>query len=843
MRAKGDDALSRPNDETDFEALKREYPFLARLNKQQLQAVAYTDGPQLVVAGAGSGKTTVLTSKIAYLLKLGYPAWSILALTFTNKAAREMRERVERATGVVMARSLWMGTFHSIFSRILRVEGHVFGFTPQFTVYQPSDTRSMLKAIVKEMGLDDKVYKPNVLSARISEAKNMLVTPKKYRENAGALKRDSQDNIPRLNEIYGEYFTRCHRANSMDFDDMLLYTFILLDAYPELRQKYSQKFRYILVDEFQDTNFAQMAILQLLCTAPDDAKQTESLPTICAVGDDAQSIYGFRGARIDNILSFDKIFPNTRIFKLERNYRSTQTIVNAANSLIHKNEGQIPKTIFSENEVGAPLMLNELSSDIEEGEMVCNRIKTLHSKGTPLHEIAILYRTNGQSRILEEALRKKNIPYIVYGSHSFYDKKEIKDLMAYLRLTLNLNDEEALRRIINVPARGIGDTTVNKVFACAQQEHTTPWNVVSEPDLYGLNINNGTKRKLHAFASMIKGFTQAAEEGDAYQVGMKVLKDSGLYGVAQADMSQEGRDTMDNYSSLLSGMSQFVQQQCEEGHEQEIHLGDYLSEVSLLTDSDQREPDGDAVRLMTVHIAKGLEFDVVFITGMEQELFPSGMCVTKREKEEERRLFFVAITRARKCCYLSNAKTRFRFGKSDWYDPSEFLSDIDQKYIYVESNTDETFGNRRRQNLNEYIDFDERQNTLFSRGRTSRSSYSDRDSSVSPRLYSSQNDGQSSSPRYSHPASGYNAPQRPKSSTLIPLGQPLPSDDTPQTIDSARVDNGMISAGSTVEHATFGMGTVEGIEKSNTGLKAVIHFRNFGQKTLLLKFARLKVIK
>lgn len=785
-----------------------DYPFLARLNDQQLNAVAYTGGPQLVVAGAGSGKTTVLTTKIAYLLKLGLPAWSILALTFTNKAAREMRERVERATGVVMARSLWMGTFHSIFSRILRVEGHVFGFTPQYTVYQPSDTRSMLKAIVKELGLDDKVYKPNLLAARISEAKNMLITPKKYRENAGALKRDSQDNIPRLSEIYGEYFTRCHRANAMDFDDMLLYTFILLDAYPELRQKYSSKFRYVLVDEFQDTNYAQMAILHLLCTAPEDAKGNYDVPTICAVGDDAQSIYGFRGARIDNILSFDKVFKGTRIFKLERNYRSTQNIVNAANSLIHKNEGQIPKTIYSENEVGAPLILNELSSDIEEGEMVCNHIRTLHSKGTPLHEIAVLYRTNGQSRILEEALRKKNIPYIVYGSHSFYDKKEIKDLMAYLRLTLNLNDEEALRRIINVPARGIGDTTINKVFTCAQQENTTPWNVVSEPELYGLNVNNGTKRKLHAFASMIKDFAKEAGEGDAYQVGMKVLKDSGLYGVAQADLSQDGREAMDNYSSLLSGMSQFVQQQREEGHEQEILLGDYLSEVSLLTDSDQRDPDGDAVRLMTVHIAKGLEFDVVFITGMEQELFPSAMCVTQREKEEERRLFFVAITRARKCCYLSNAKTRFRFGKSDWYDLSEFLSDIDQKYIYVESNTDDSPTKRHRQNLNEYIDFDE-------------APYSRR-------------------PRPSMRPIAAPKPGRP---SLIPLSQPLGQSTAPQAMDSARVDNGVIRAGDTVEHATFGIGTVEGIEKSTTGLKANISFRNFGHKTLLLKFARLKVLK
>ncbi len=781
------------------------YSYLDRLNEQQRAAVVNTEGPMLVVAGAGSGKTTVLTTRIAYLLDaLDVAPWRILALTFTNKAAREMRERIEQMVGIVKARSLWMGTFHSIFSRILRQEAHVFGFTSNYTVYQPSDTRSLLKAIVKERGLDDKVYKPQLLAARISEAKNMLVTPNMYRQHDKAYARDDMDRVPLTGEIYQEYFNRCHTANAMDFDDMLLYTYLLFERYPEVRAKYAEKFQYILVDEFQDTNFAQMEILRQL-SGPE--------ANVCVVGDDAQSIYSFRGARIDNILGFDKVFGGTQIFRLERNYRSTQCIVNAANSLISKNKNQIPKKIFSENEEGSPLILNELTSDQEEGEMVSRRINTLRREGVKLSEIAILYRTNGQSRIMEECLRKHNIPYIVYGNHSFYEKKSVRDVMAYLRLVVNPSDEEALRRIINFPTRGIGSTTLDKIFACAQEGQTSAWNVVQQPDFYGLSVNNGTKARLQGFASMIKNFIVVNEAGaDAYQLGQQVMKESGLIAQAQADITTEGREVMDDYSSLLSGMSQFVQNQREQGEELTVGMTDYLQEVALLTDSDNdTDNDGEAVRMMTVHVAKGLEFDVVFITGMEQGLFPSAQCLTPREHEEERRLFFVAITRARKRCYLSCAKMRFRFGKSDWFEPSEFLKDIDPKYIYQENST----RGQRRPNLNEYVSFEE-SGTAVTRFRH-------RYNTASPEA-----------PTVSFSRRRPLAPEsnlgRPRGMVGGPLGR---GDKT--TSD--------LLPGTSVEHATFGVGTVERIEDSMAGQKAVVNFVNCGQKILLLKYAKLKIVE
>lgn len=781
--------------------------FMNRLNAQQRVAVECTDGPSLVVAGAGSGKTTVLTTKIAYLLTKDVAPWNILALTFTNKAAREMRERIESMVGVVEARSLWMGTFHSIFSRILRKEAYVFGFDSNYTIYQPSDTRSLLKAIVKERGLDDKVYKPQLLAANISQAKNMLVTPKKYRQNKEAYTRDDMERIPLTGEIYEEYFNRCHQANAMDFDDLLLYTFLLFDAYPEVKERYADKFRYILVDEFQDTNYAQFAILdQLACQHKN----------ICVVGDDAQSIYSFRGARIDNILNYDRVFTDTKVFKLERNYRSTQNIVNAANSLIQKNENQIRKTIYSENEEGSPLILNELTSDIEEGAAVCQRIRTLHREGVKYSEIAILYRTNGQSRILEESLRKNSIPYIIYGSNSFYEKKEVRDVMGYLRLTVNHNDEEALRRIINFPTRGIGDTTVSKIFACAQENSVSAWNVVQQPDLYGLDVSAATKGKLQAFAAMIKGFIADLNDADAYQLGQRVLKESGLMEQAMADRSTEGREVMDNYSSLLSGMSQFVQSQREQGEAFSVSMIDYLQEVALLTDSDKDEGDGDAVRMMTVHIAKGLEFDVVFITGLEQGIFPSAQCLTPKEYEEERRLLFVAITRARKRCYVSNAKTRFRFGKSDYFEPSEFLKDIDAKYIYQESSS----RNVRRQNLNEYIDFDEQRSALFK----PRNAFG-RQHTATPYRASSQ----------------FSTAKEGRMRRLTP--RPTASRQDAEKTLTAHVQNGEIRAGSRVEHASFGVGTVLRIENNMTGLKAIIQFTNCGEKTLLLKFAKLNVLE
>lgn len=784
--------------------VKNRFPFLDSLNEQQRAAVECTEGPSLIVAGAGSGKTTVLTTKIAYLVEQGVAPWNILALTFTNKAAREMRDRIEGMVGLVKARSLWMGTFHSIFSRILRQEALVFGFNNNYTIYQPSDTKSLLKAILKERGLDDKVYKLSLLAGRISEAKNMLVTPKKYKENAGALERDKADNVPLLVDIYQEYFTRCHQANAMDFDDLLLYTFILLEAYPDVRAHYADKFRYVLVDEYQDTNYAQFAILKLIAGEHKN---------ICVVGDDAQSIYGFRGARIDNILTFDTVYSGTNVFKLEQNYRSTQNIVNAANSLIHKNVNQIHKNIFSANEVGSPILLNEVTSDIEEGEMVCNRIKELHRQGVAYSEMAVLYRTNGQSRILEETMRKRNIPCVLFGSNSFYDHKEIKDVLAYLRMIVNPSDEEALRRIINYPARGIGNTTIDKVFACAKDQNVAPWNVVQQPDLYDLNVNKGTKTKLYAFAEMIKHFVEDANSMDAYQIGQEVLRESGLMALVQSDLSSEGKEILDNYSSLLSGMSQFVESQHEQGEGFSDSLMDYLSEVALLTDSDKEVVDGEAVRLMTVHIAKGLEFDVVFVTGMEEGLFPSAQCYSPRELEEERRLFFVAITRAKKRCYLSNAKTRFRFGKSDYYEPSQFLQDIDSKYIYQESSSRAS----RPGVLDEYIDFDSsypRRNS-FSHGR---GEYRNRETSVQK------------------PA----IPRR----NLVSLNSasPVAQPASVARMSESRAKGAALSVGNRVEHATFGIGVVERVEDSVSGMKAVINFNNCGEKTLLLKFAKLKVI-
>lgn len=773
--------------------------YLASLNEQQLAAVRYVDGPSLIVAGAGSGKTTVLTSKIAYLISSGMMPYNILALTFTNKAAREMRQRIEMAVGVTKARDLWMGTFHSVFSRILRKEAHVFGFTPSYTIYQPSDTASLLKAIVKERGLDDKVYKPSLLAGRISEAKNRLYAPQKYCESKELAERDRRNQIPAMGEIYSEYFRRCHAANAMDFDDLLLFTYILFEFYPEVKEKYSQKFHHILVDEYQDTNFAQSAILRQLAG--------KSLK-ISVVGDDAQSIYGFRGALIDNILNFEKEYKGTRVFRLERNYRSTQNIVNAANSLIQKNKFRLEKDIYSENEVGSPIVLTGLTSDIEEGETICRKVKALHDKGVEYSDMAVLYRTNGQSRIIEETMRKRSVPCVFYGGISFYDRKEIRDVLAYLRLAANQHDEEALRRVINRPARGIGNTTIDKVFKCAIANEVSPWQVVQQPDRYGLAINKGTKSKLAVFAQLIERFKTEALSQDASQMGHLILKESGLMASAQADLTGEGREVLDNYSSLLSGMSQFVNSQREEGNEDAVSLADYMSNIALLTDADKEVEDGNSVSLMTVHSSKGLEFDVVFVTGMEQEIFPGiGNSYSEtdlkveKEIEEERRLFFVALTRAKKLCFLSYAKIRFRFGKSDYYEPSQFLNDIDSRYLKRE-----TSGIVSRRNSNLDRSADKVRQTFF------------------------DYDNKSTRTSVSYPNTyGNGSPKR-----LIRI--------RPTTGKESHSLCGNIAAGRTVEHATFGIGVVKAVENGAAGWTAVIAFENFGEKKLLLKYAKLKVL-
>ena len=648
--------------------------YIEELNEGQRNAVLYNDGPSLVIAGAGSGKTRVLTYKIAYLLENGYQPWNILALTFTNKAAREMKERIARQVGPERARHLWMGTFHSMFLRILHVEAGHIGFTSQFTIYDTADSKSLIRSIIKEMGLDEKVYKPGMVQARISNAKNHLVSPAGYANNKEAYEGDRAAKVPALRDIYQRYWERCRQADAMDFDDLLFYTFLLFRDHPEVLARYQDQFRYILVDEYQDTNFAQHSIVLQL------AKNHQH---VCVVGDDAQSIYSFRGADIDNILYFTKVYPDTKVFKLEQNYRSTQTIVRAANSLIEKNQWQIRKEVFSEKEKGEAIGVYQAYSDVEEGDIVVNKIAELRrEKRYAYSDFAILYRTNAQSRIFEEAMRKRSMPYRIYGGLSFYQRKEIKDVIAYFRLIVNPNDEEAFKRIINYPARGIGDTTVGKIIAAATGHNVSLWTVLCEPLAYGLNFNKGTVGKLQAFRELISTFITDAAEKNAYEIGADIIRQSGIINDVCQDNSPENLSRKENIEELVNGMSDFCAQRQEEGNPN-VLLGDFLSEVSLLTDQDSdKDGDDEKITLMTVHSAKGLEFKNVFVVGMEENLFPSSMVGdSPRALEEERRLFYVAITRAEEHCFLSYAKTRFRYGKMEFGSPSRFLKDIDVRFL------------------------------------------------------------------------------------------------------------------------------------------------------------------
>ena len=648
--------------------------YIEELNEGQRNAVLYNDGPSLVIAGAGSGKTRVLTYKIAYLLENGYQPWNILALTFTNKAAREMKERIARQVGPERARHLWMGTFHSMFLRILHVEAGHIGFTSQFTIYDTADSKSLIRSIIKEMGLDEKVYKPGMVQARISNAKNHLVSPAGYANNKEAYEGDRAAKVPALRDIYQRYWERCRQADAMDFDDLLFYTFLLFRDHPEVLARYQEQFRYILVDEYQDTNFAQHSIVLQL------AKNHQH---VCVVGDDAQSIYSFRGADIDNILYFTKVYPDTKVFKLEQNYRSTQTIVRAANSLIEKNQWQIRKEVFSEKEKGEAIGVYQAYSDVEEGDIVVNKIAELRrEKRYAYSDFAILYRTNAQSRIFEEAMRKRSMPYRIYGGLSFYQRKEIKDVIAYFRLIVNPNDEEAFKRIINYPARGIGDTTVGKIIAAATGHNVSLWTVLCEPLAYGLNFNKGTVGKLQAFRELISAFITDAAEKNAYEIGADIIRQSGIINDVCQDNSPENLSRKENIEELVNGMSDFCAQRQEEGNPN-VLLGDFLSEISLLTDQDSdKDGDDEKITLMTVHSAKGLEFKNVFVVGMEENLFPSGMVGdSPRALEEERRLFYVAITRAEEHCFLSYAKTRFRYGKMEFGSPSRFLKDIDIRFL------------------------------------------------------------------------------------------------------------------------------------------------------------------
>lgn len=650
------------------------------LNESQRKAVEYIDGPSLVIAGAGSGKTRVLTYKIAYLLQQGVKPWSIMALTFTNKAAREMKERIGKLVGQELAQHLYMGTFHSIFSRILRAEAQHIGFTNNFTIYDESDSRSLIKTIVKEMGLDEKVYKPASVHSRISMAKNNLMSAENYARDKELYQADQRAKMPRVGEIFITYVQRCQQANAMDFDDLLTLTFKLFQEHEDIRKKYADRFDFLLVDEYQDTNHAQMRIVMQLC------KEKER---VCAVGDDSQSIYSFRGANIDNILSFQSRFKEAKLFKLEQNYRSTQSIVEAANSLIKHNSNQIPKDVYSKNDKGERLIYKPAYSDKEEALIVCREIKRIKRQDDCQYsDFAILYRTNAQSRSFEEEFRKQGIPYRIYGGLSFFQRKEIKDVIAYFRLVANPDDEEAFKRIINYPARGIGNTTLAKIATCALDNHVSFWQVISSPEHYGLGVNKGTLAKLESFRLMISGFVEKSASMNAFDLGDTIVKESGI----SADIYKSGsRDPEDlarqeNLEELLGGMQSFVEECREEGREQEAYLTDYLQGVALLTDLDSKgDDDKPRVSLMTVHASKGLEFPTVFVVGLEENVFPSAIVSTLRELEEERRLLYVAITRAEKHCVLTSAKNRFRYGKMEFGNPSRFIKEIDSAFIQEDS--------------------------------------------------------------------------------------------------------------------------------------------------------------
>ena len=786
------------------------------LNESQYAAVAYNDGPSLVIAGAGSGKTRVLTYKIAYLLDHGYEPWNILALTFTNKAACEMKERIARQVGMDRARYLWMGTFHSLFSRILRAEAAHIGFPSQFTIYDASDSKSLVRTIIKEMGLDEKVYKPGSVQARISNAKNHLVTPGAYAANKEAYEGDCAAKMPAIRDIYARYWERCRQSGAMDFDDLLVYTYLLFRDFPEVLERYRQQFRYVLVDEYQDTNYAQHSIVLQL---------TKEHQHVCVVGDDAQSIYSFRGADIDNILYFTKVYPHTKLFKLEQNYRSTQTIVRAANSLIEKNQRQIRKEVFSEKETGEAIGVFQAYSDVEEGEIVAGKIGELRRKWKyDYADFAILYRTNAQSRIFEEALRKRSMPYKIYGGLSFYQRKEVKDAISYFRLVVNPHDEEAFKRIINYPARGIGDTTVGKLLTAAAEHGVSLWQVLCEPLTYGVSINKGTHTKLQGFRELIESFIAEVEGQNAYQLGTAIITRSGLMNDICQDTSPESLSRKENIEELANGLNDFCAMRMEEGNTH-VSLGDFLSEVSLLTDQDSdKEDDGPKITLMTVHSAKGLEFKNVFVVGMEENLFPSSMGgESPRALEEERRLFYVAITRAEEHCYLSYAKSRYRYGKMEFGSPSRFLRDIDTRFLQLPAG----MGMART--------VDEGAQRFRSEMEGSRSAYGQ-----SAGSRSSYGQGASSRP-------GYGQSDRPKAQLIAPtLPRNLKRVSAAAGSASASAPSAAVtgvSAGQTIAHERFGVGTVLKVEGTGENAKATIRFENAGEKQLLLRFARFKVVE
>lgn len=784
------------------------------LNDAQRAAVEYIDGPSLVIAGAGSGKTRVLTYKIAYLLSQGMKPWSIMALTFTNKAAREMKERIGKLVGDDLAQHLYMGTFHSIFSRILRAEAEHIGFNNNFTIYDESDSRSLLKAIIKEMGLDDKAYKPAAVHARISMAKNNLVTAEAYDSDPAIQEQNKRAKMPAIGKIYVAYVQRCRQANAMDFDDLLMLTFQLFRDHEEIRQKYAGRFDYILVDEYQDTNHVQMSIVMQLCK--------EKL-RVCAVGDDSQSIYSFRGANIDNILNYQKQLPGTQLFKLEQNYRSTQTIVEAANSLIHHNRNQIQKEVFSKNDKGEKIQYKPAYSDKEEALIVAKNIQRIKRQDDcGYDQFAILYRTNAQSRSFEEEFRKQGIPYRIYGGLSFYQRKEIKDIIAYFRLVANPDDEEAFKRIINYPARGIGATTVMKIADCAHLNQVSFWEVIGNVEHYGLNVNKGTQTKLENFRLLISSFIDRSHTLDVYELGDAIIRESRISEDIMSGKNADDLARQENLEEFLSGMQTFVAGRQEEGRMDEAYLTDYLQDVALLTDADSEgEKDEPRVSLMTIHAAKGLEFATVFVVGLEENIFPSPLAaVSVRELEEERRLLYVAITRAEKHCILTNAKNRFRYGKMEFDNPSRFIDEIDASLIEGGEEAPES---------------------SFGGGYGGRMPW-DRDRSGYRREY--QNAKPVASQFMADPKPGFKSVRAVKAVHRI-MGDTASSSSVALAGSSASKASsaaGSLSEGCRIEHQRFGIGTVLKIEGTGENTKATVEFQNAGTKQLLLKFAKFTIL-
>mgnify|MGYP001259285223 FL=1 len=849
------------------------------LNEAQRAAVEYIDGPSLVIAGAGSGKTRVLTYKIAYLLSQGMKPWSIMALTFTNKAAREMKERIGKLVGNDLAQHLYMGTFHSIFSRILRAEAEHIGFNNNFTIYDESDSRSLIKAIVKELGLDDKKYKPAAVHAKISMAKNNLMSAAAYESDAAIFEQNKRAQMPEVGKIFVAYVQRCKQANAMDFDDLLTLTYQLFREHEDIRHKYAARFDYVLVDEYQDTNHVQMSIVMQLC---------QEKQRVCAVGDDSQSIYSFRGANIDNILNYQRQFQGTRLFKLEQNYRSTQTIVEAANSLIKHNRNQIPKDVFSENAKGEKIQYKPAYSDKEEAAIVAKNVKRIRREdGCQYSDFAILYRTNAQSRSFEEEFRKLGIPYRIYGGLSFYQRKEIKDIIAYFRLVANPDDEEAIKRIINYPARGIGATTVLKIADCAHQNQVSFWEVIGAPEQYGLAVNKGTMNKLETFRLLISSFIERAQTTDVYELGDAIIKESGI---SQDIMSGKDADDLarqENLEEFLSGMSAFVEERREEGRFDELFLQDYLQDVALLTDADSDgDKDEPRVSLMTVHAAKGLEFPTVFVVGLEENIFPSPLSAASlRELEEERRLLYVAITRAEKHCILTNAKNRWRYGKMEFDNPSRFIDEIDGKLIdsqdeaggslfgsMSESRLGSRSGSRfgsRADSMSDQPEWaraqrprrpweDAEQPRYSSRYQNSKPVASQFVADPKPSLFddepeTSRTSGRSSVSGRSSLSEGnfksvraLNAAKRyMETHSSHPASRGTGSSAasvSSSAASSAGSSSCGLQEGMKIEHQRFGRGTVLKIEGTGENTKATVEFVHSGTKQLLLKYAKFTVV-